>query len=179
MDGEEIGEMLPEAVLPAAGESETAEGPSTGLLSFYDRLRARIERTVSRRTGRFGPKVAEALLLVPDVFVLLLRLSLDQRVPKAQRALIGGALAYFVLPIDLFPEGIVGVAGYSEDLVLACAVLARAFGDDLEPFAERYWNGSKKLSTVLKDVSQAAEAILGRPLNERVAGLANRLSRKS
>ncbi len=30
-----------------------------------------------------------------------------------------------------------------------------------------------------KDVSQAAEAILGRPLNERVAGLANRLSRKS
>lgn len=179
MDDQELGEMLPEAVLPEDAELEAAVGPSTGLLSFYDRLRARVERTVSRRAGRFGPKVAEALLLVPDVFVLLLRLSLDRRVPKAQRALIGGALAYFVLPVDLFPEAVVGVAGYTEDLVLACAVLARAFGDDLEPFAQRYWNGSKKLSTVLKDVSQAAEALLGRPLNERVAGLANRLSRKS
>jgi uncharacterized membrane protein YkvA (DUF1232 family) len=155
------------------------EGPSTGLLSFYDRLRVRIERGVSRRGGKLGPKLAEALLLVPDVFVLLLRLSLDPQVPKATRALIGGALAYFVLPMDLFPEGVVGIAGYSEDLVLACAVLARAFGDDLEPYAARYWNGSKRLSTVLKDISQAAESLLGAKLSRRVDGLLGRLSSKS
>jgi len=164
---------------PLATDSEALEGPSTGLLSFYDRLRGRIERTVHRRAGKLGPKVAEALLLVPDVFVLLLRLSLDPRVPKAHRALIAGALAYFVLPVDFFPEGIVGVAGYTEDLVLACAVLARAFGDDLEPFAARYWNGSGSVSTVLKDVAQAGEALLGRPLKQRVKGLAGRLARRS
>jgi uncharacterized membrane protein YkvA (DUF1232 family) len=163
----------------AGSDSEALVGPSTGLLSFYDRLRVRIERTVGRRAGKLGPKFAGALLLVPDVFVLLLRLSLDRRVPKASRALIGGALAYFVLPVDLVPEAVVGVAGYTEDLVLACAVLARAFGDDLEPYAARYWNGSQSVSTVLKDIAQAGEALLGRPLHRRVEGLAGRLARKA
>jgi uncharacterized membrane protein YkvA (DUF1232 family) len=159
-------------------EEAALDGPSTGLLSFYDRLRVRIERTVSRRGGRLGPRLAEALLLAPDLFILLLRLSLDPQVPKASRALIGGALAYFVLPLDLLPEGVVGVAGYSEDLVLACAVLARAFGDELEPYVAQYWSGSQRLSTVLKDVSRAAESLLGAPLQRRVEGLLGRLSAK-
>ena len=49
-----------------------------------------------------------ALLLVPDVFILLVRLALDKDVPGSARAMIGGALAYFVLPFDLLPEAILG-----------------------------------------------------------------------
>ena len=77
--------------------------------------------------------------------MLLVRLSLDKNVPTQARMLIGGALAYFVLPFDLLPEAIVGVGGYVDDLVLATAVLSQAFGGELEPYARKHWSGSEDL----------------------------------
>ncbi|HKI85638.1 MAG TPA: DUF1232 domain-containing protein [Thermoanaerobaculia bacterium] len=143
---------------------ETRELPSGGLLSFYDRLRGRILATVRRRGGKLGAGAAEALLLVPDVFILLVRLALDSEVPKPARALIVGALAYFILPFDLLPEGVVGPLGYMDDLVIACAVLTQALGGDLEPFARKYWSGSESLRVVLHDVTRSAQALLGENL---------------
>ena len=135
--------------------------PSSGLLSFYDRLRARIVRTVERRGGRLGGSAAKALLLVPDVFILLVRIVLDPEVPGSARALVGGALAYFILPIDLMPEAVLGPAGYVDDLVLATAVLAQTFSGELEPFARKHWSGPEDLRVVLADVAGAAQGLLG------------------
>ena len=102
-----------------ASEEDVTDGK---LLSFYDRLRERIVRAVEKRRDARGGKLTEgavrALLLVPDVFILLVRLALDKNVPGSTRALIGGALAYFVLPADLFPEMLLGGVGFMDDLVL-------------------------------------------------------------
>jgi hypothetical protein len=61
--------------------------PSSGLLSFYDRVREKVLKAVEGKGGR-GGKVGEgalkAILLVPDVFILLARLSLRRR-PGALR----------------------------------------------------------------------------------------------
>ncbi len=145
--------------------------PSTGLLSFYDRLRVRIERTLERRAGKLGPGVASALLLIPDVFILMMRLALDKEVPKSTRAMLGSTVAYFVLPIDLMPEGVVGPMGYLDDLVIALGVLSQTFGKELEPFAEKYWSGTGSLRTVLGDVLGAANSLLGSNLYSRVIDL--------
>jgi uncharacterized membrane protein YkvA (DUF1232 family) len=145
--------------------------PSRGLLSFYDRLRRRIVRTVERRGGKLGGRTAEALLLVPDVFVLLLRLVLDEDVPRSTRILIGSTLAYFVLPVDLLPEALAGPVGFTDDLVLAVAVLSQAFGGDLEPYAEKYWSGPGKLRTVLRDVLDAAHHLVGHDVYGRLRKL--------
>ncbi|HVS03498.1 MAG TPA: hypothetical protein VMT16_12065, partial [Thermoanaerobaculia bacterium] len=64
------------------------------LLGFYDGLRVRVTRTVEQRAGRLGQRTVEVLLLVPDMFILLVRLLLDPEVPKSSKTLIGGALAY-------------------------------------------------------------------------------------
>src|SRR5262249_17018590 len=109
----------------------TAEPPQSELLSFYDRLRRRILATVERRAGKLSADAVRALLLVPDVFMLLVRLTLDKEVPGSTRAMIGGALAYFVLPIDLLPEAILGPVGFLDDLVLAVAVLSQPFSAHL------------------------------------------------
>jgi uncharacterized membrane protein YkvA (DUF1232 family) len=151
------------------GQSEDLA--SSGLLSFYDRLRARIVKVVARKGGRLGAATSDALLLVPDVFILLARLALDREVPRATRSLVAGALAYFVLPLDFFPEGVVGVAGFVDDLVLACAVLSQVLGDDLEAVAQQHWSGSDKLRRVLGDVTKSANSLLGDTLYRRVKGL--------
>ncbi len=149
----------------------TVELPTTGLLSFYDRLRARVVAAAQGKGGRLGEGAVRALLLVPDVFMLLVRLALDKSVPAPARMLIGGALAYFVLPIDLVPEGIIGVGGYVDDLVLATAVLAQAFSGDLEPYARRHWSGSEDLRVVIRDVAYTAENLLGAKVYGRLKAL--------
>ena len=144
--------------------------PSRGLLSFYDRLRERIYFRVAAdgKEGGVREKAAEALLLAPDLFMLLIRLSLDREVPKATRTLVGGALAYFILPLDLLPEAIVGAAGFTDDVVMAVMVLATAFQGDLEPYLDRHWSGKKRVREVLADVFNAAEKILGQSLWARL-----------
>lgn len=151
---------------------------SSGLLSFYDRLRKKILRTIEKREGRRGAKLTEgavrALLLVPDVFMLLVRLALDKEVPGSARAMIGGALAYFILPIDLLPEALLGGAGFIDDLVLATAVLAQAFGGDLEPYARKHWSGSEDLRVVVRDITETAQSLLGQNLYDRLKKLLSR-----
>ena len=160
-----------------AFETGTDE-PSSGLLSFYDRLREKIVHAVEKRREGRGGKLTEgavrALLLVPDVFILLVRLALDKNVPASTRAMIGGALAYFVLPVDLLPEAILGGAGYLEDLVLATAVLSQAFGGDLEPYARKHWSGSEDLRVVIRDISETAQSLLGQNLYDRLRKLMGR-----
>lgn len=160
-----------EAAAEAASEAAfagQAELPSSGLLSFYDGLRPRLVKAVERRGGRLGATAVKALLLVPDVFILLVRILLDPEVPGSARALVGGALAYFVLPLDLMPEAVVGGAGYVEDLVLAVAVLAHTFTGDLEPFARKHWSGPEDLRVVIGDITSAAQGLLGANLYGRV-----------
>ncbi len=145
--------------------------PRSRLLSFYDRLRERVMKAVEERGGKLGPAAVRALLVVPDVFILMVRLTMDREVPSSARAMIGGALAYFILPVDLLPEAVMGAGGYLDDLVLASAVLAHTFSGDLEPYARKHWSGKEDLRKVLGDVADAAQGLLGQNMYDRVKKL--------
>lgn len=157
-----------------AFDADRVAAPPRRMIRFYDRLRHRIVATLEKRGGRFGLRAAEALLVVPDVFVLLVRLALDPQVPAATRGLIGGSLAYFLLPFDLLPEAFVGAFGFMDDLVLAAAVLTQALGPELESRAQRYWSGPQELRAVLRDVVGAAQSLLGENLHGRLQRVLSR-----
>jgi uncharacterized membrane protein YkvA (DUF1232 family) len=163
--------MFDETAIELPGASEAG---SKRLLSFYDRVRSRISGYLERRGGRVGAKTASALLLVPDVLLLLVRLSLDRTVPRSSRALIGGGLAYFLLPADLAPEIVLGPVGFLGDLLIASTGIAHALGPDLESYADRYWSGSRGLRDVLADVTRNGEKLLGVDLATRVEALLHR-----
>jgi uncharacterized membrane protein YkvA (DUF1232 family) len=104
----------------------------------------------------------------------MLRLLLDRETPGETRSLIGGALAYFVLPIDLLPEAFVGVGGFVDDLVLAAIVLSAVLSPELEDRARRYWSGSDELRSTLGDVVRTADSLLGEDVFGRLEGLLQR-----
>lgn len=167
----------------AEEESEAAiaagtDIPSSGLLSFYDKLREKIlhavEKRMSGKSGKLTEGAIKTLLLVPDVFILLVRLTLDKNVPASTRAMVGGALAYFLLPVDLLPEAILGGAGFMDDLILATAVLSQSFGGELEPYARKHWSGPEDVRVVLRDVSEAAQSLVGENLYGRLKRLMSR-----
>ncbi|HVR28688.1 MAG TPA: DUF1232 domain-containing protein [Thermoanaerobaculia bacterium] len=152
----------PDLDTPTPGDARAEER----LLRFYDRLRRRV---AGRVASRVGERSADILLLAPDLFILLVRLFLDPRVPAATRSLVGGALAYFVLPADLLPEIFLGVGGFLDDVVLAGAVVSHVFSSDLRPFVERHWSGRHDAQAAIEDAVRAGEALLPSRLYERLA----------
>jgi uncharacterized membrane protein YkvA (DUF1232 family) len=144
---------------------ETTNLGDPGLGRFYDRLRRRIAGAL---VGKVGEPLADTLLLAPDLFVLLVRLFTDRKVPASTRSLVGGALAYFLLPADLLPEVLLGAGGYLDDVVLAATVVTHVFSSDLRPFVERHWSGRGNVHRVLEDAVQAGGALLPSRLSQRL-----------
>jgi uncharacterized membrane protein YkvA (DUF1232 family) len=157
--------------LSEAAQDAGVELPSKHqLLSFYDRLRERFLGGIEKHGGKLPEEAAKVLLLVPDVFILVVRLILDKEVPRKTRAVLAGALAFFMLP-DLLPKALFGPIGYLDDLVVAVAVLSQLFAGDLEPYARKHWNGPKDLHVVMQDIGDTAHALLGQNLYDRLRRL--------
>jgi uncharacterized membrane protein YkvA (DUF1232 family) len=168
---EEAEEAGAAAQLHEAARDAGVELPSRHqLLSFYDRLRGRFLGGVEKHGGKLPEEAAKVLLLVPDVFILVVRLILDKEVPRKTRAVLAGSLAFFMLP-DLLPKALFGPIGYLDDLVVAVAVLSQLFAGDLEPYARKHWNGPKDLRAVMQDVGDTAHALLGQNLYDRLRRL--------
>lgn len=162
----------PETTIPVEtteeGEEIAIPASHDHLLTAYDRLRVKVLAAVEKKGGKLSADAVKVLLLVPDIFLLLVRLVLDRDVPPRTRALIGSVLAYFLLPVDLLPEALLGGGGYLEDVVLATAVLAQAFGGELEGHARKHWSGPEDLRVVLRDVTSAAHHLLGPTYHEKL-----------
>ena len=138
---------------------------------FYDRLRSSIQRYIERK-GKAVEKTAEFLLLAPDVFVLLWRLTTDSRVSGKNKILLGTGIAYFILPFDLIPEAIVGPIGYLDDLVFGVYILNKVLKDTDAEIVRQHWSGSEDVLTMIQKVLDAADNLVGSKLVARLKKLA-------
>ncbi len=126
---------------------------------FYDRVRRSIQKYIDRKGGVLG-KTTEFLLLVPDIFILLWRLTTDSRVIGKDKVLLGSAVVYFILPFDLIPEAIVGPIGYLDDLVLAVYVLNTILTHTDPDVLREHWTGSEDVLVTIQRVLTAADTLV-------------------
>lgn len=133
---------------------------------FYRKLRERMRKWL-RKNGK-EHKWAEYLLFAPDLFYALVKLMADPDVPTAKKVQLGAAIAYFVSPIDLVPEGVVGPVGYIDDIVLAAYVLNNIINDVSEDVVKRNWPGEDDVLEVIRKILDVASNILGVKLLERL-----------
>jgi uncharacterized membrane protein YkvA (DUF1232 family) len=133
---------------------------------FYQALRARIAEWLERK-GK-GYRHAQILLLAPDLFHLLTRLMLDRRIPVAEKAGLGAALAYFISPIDLLPEAFLGPVGYVDDVALAALALSRLINAGHGEVAKELWAGDGDLLDAIRQILEVADQALGSGLWERL-----------
>lgn len=73
-----------------------------------------------KKVERVAKKVGATVLL--SVFTLYYMLQ-DDKVSLQHKAYIVGALGYFILPIDLIPDGILPVIGFTDDIAVMTLVL--------------------------------------------------------
>jgi uncharacterized membrane protein YkvA (DUF1232 family) len=143
--------------------AEPEELPRDRATRFYDRIRNTIRSYVDKK-GRALGKTAEFLLLVPDVFILLWRLTTDSRVKGKDKVLLGSAVVYFVSPFDLIPEAIFGPIGYLDDLVLGVYVLNKILGSVDASIVREHWSGNDDVLDTIQRVLNAAESLVGSDL---------------
>lgn len=136
---------------------------------FYKSMRERIRAWLAKKGKHY--RYADFLLFAPDLFHLLSKLVLDERIPVRHKARLGAALAYFFSPVDLIPEAVVGPVGYIDDIILAAYVLSSLINSGHGELAEEHWAGDADLLEVVRGILDIAERALGKGMWARIKNL--------
>ncbi|MDP3939477.1 MAG: YkvA family protein, partial [Deltaproteobacteria bacterium] len=139
--------------------------PPEGHRRYYDRLRSRIHGWARRRVGSPASTV---LLAGPDLFVFLSRLVRDGRVPPGDKVKLAAVLAYFIAPLDILPEMLLGPFGYVDDVVLAAYILETFVNGQPPALIKDHWPGTERAMTVIQRVLRLGKTVLGGPLWRRM-----------
>ena len=134
---------------------------------FYQKLRMDIREWLQTKTGK-SSKWSEYVLLAPDLFHLLAKLALDKDVPSGEKAKIAGALAYFVSPIDLLPEALLGPIGYLDDVALAAYVINSVIQKVDPEIITRHWAGEQDVLALVHQIVDVAADMLGNKIWDKL-----------
>jgi uncharacterized membrane protein YkvA (DUF1232 family) len=137
---------------------------------FYLQLRDKINRWVEKNADQ-KREYTNYILLVPDFFYLLVRLTLDDRIPAIEKAKFAGVIAYFFSPIDFLPEALIGPLGYLDDLILTCYVLNLYINQQEEAnkqVVRALWPGDKDVLNTIQFILQKADKWIGSGLLKKI-----------
>ena len=127
---------------------------------YYQELRNKFKSWIQTKEGK-DHKWSEYLLATPDLFHLLCKLSIDKDVPVKEKAKLAGVIAYFVSPIDLIPEAIVGPIGYIDDVSLAAYVLNQIVNNTDPEVIKRHWAGEGDVLELIQRILERADEMIG------------------
>ena len=139
---------------------------------FYARLRKRIHSWLEKNLA-VDSKVREYLLLLPDLFVLLVRLISDQRIELKYRLQLMLALVYVISPLDLIPDFVLPF-GFLDDAVAVVYALTRLInimGTAGEDILIEHWEGDGNLLDRLQKLSLDADRLLSSGFIDRLREL--------
>lgn len=95
----------------------------------------------------------------PSLYKLLCDI-LEQDISQDLRKDICGAIAYYVIPMDVIPEHIYGPQGYVDDVFLSVHVLKRVADEHSYEFIQKIWNKPYDIKEVMDECESKALEIL-------------------
>lgn len=140
---------------------------------FYQKLRRRMRKYLQSPQGK-SSQWAEFLMFAPDLFHLLCRLMMEPEVPAKDKAKLAAVIAYFISPLDLIPEAILGPFGYIDDIALAAYALNSVINKTNPEVVKRHWAGEEDVIKVIQNILAVADKMVGSGLwkkLKRIAGM--------
>ena len=134
---------------------------------FYQKLRIQIKNWIEKKSGREN-RWAEFILLAPDLFHLLCKLMMDPEVPASKKMKLAGVIAYFISPIDLLPEALLGPAGYLDDIALSAYILNNIINEVNPQVVSRNWAGETEILHLVKTILLNSDKMLGSGLWKKI-----------
>lgn len=131
---------------------------------FYLKLRKRIDQYLQKNNSQY----AEYLLLAPDLFHLMVKLSMDERIPTDKKIKFVAVIAYFISPLDLLPEFLLGPIGYLDDIALAAYVLNDYVNQNDAHVVRELWAGDQDILSAIKNILAVADKAIGSGLWKKI-----------
>ncbi len=129
----------------------TNAAPSQDLVAIDDAA------PVPRRSSQ--DMAAEAVMLLPNIVKLLVRLMSDQRVSVRRKVFIGAVLGYVISPIDLIPDFVIGI-GRLDDVVLVSLAINHLMSGAQEEVVREHWDGTQDGLDLVRSAFAWAAAII-------------------
>jgi len=134
---------------------------------FYQSLRRKIRDYFTSEEGKKN-KFAEYILLAPDLFHLLCKLTVEKDVNVEDKAKLAIAIAYFVSPVDLIPEFLTGPLGFIDDVAVAAFVLNSVINNTDPEVVSRHWAGEGDILIQVREIIKAADNIVGTKIWDKI-----------
>ena len=88
---------------------------------------------------------------------LAIGLFRDPRVPRRNKMIFAGVLAYLVMPVDLVPDWLPGI-GKLDDLIMLCLAVDSMLNHIPETIIDDYWEGDQTtLNFIRRTVATASD----------------------
>jgi len=136
---------------------------------FYLKLRKNISKWL-KKNSKTGHKWKEYILIVPDIFYLLVKLVQDKDVPQGKKVKLISAIAYFISPIDVLPEAILGPIGYLDDVAVAAYVLNDIINTIDPQIIRRNWVGEQDILYLVKNILANVDSMIGKGIWDKLKG---------
>ena len=136
---------------------------------FYTKIRKQITEFLEKQNFEYG----HILLLAPDFFHLLVKLTLDKRVPRNKKIKMGIGIAYFLMPFDILPEAFLGPIGYMDDLAVAAYILNDFINKENMDVVYENWAGDSDVLASIQNILTVADKYFGQGLWERIKKIIN------
>ncbi len=134
---------------------------------FYKKVRTEVRDWIDTKSGNEN-RWADYILLAPDIFHLLIKLSLDKEVPLDKKVRLGAVIAYFILPLDFFPEILLGPIGYLDDIFISAYILNEMLVSIDPQIILRHWAGDRDLLNAIKSILANANEFLNKNLLQKL-----------
>lgn len=106
-------------------------------------------------------RMKNLLLFIPNMILLCARLMTDSRVPKAEKALVAGAVIYAVIPLDLIPD-MIPFVGQIDDAYLIAVTLIRLMNRTDPRVLREHWKGGGDVVDVIEAMAMMTAKLLPR-----------------
>ena len=136
-------------------------------MDFYQKLRMKMKDWQQSDEAK-NEKWAEYVMFAPDLFHLLCRLIIDPEVLIADKAKLGAAIVYFIFPLDLLPEALIGPLGYLDDISVAAWVLNSMVNQVDQEIIKKHWAGDGEVLEVIQKILASADQMVGSGLWEKI-----------
>ncbi|MEG2353165.1 MAG: DUF1232 domain-containing protein [Clostridium sp.] len=122
----------------------------------YTDIRKNIKKSVPSKYK----KILEYALLIPDLIALMVRLFKDKRVAIKTKLLIGAAIAYVSLPIDIIPDTIPFI-GKIDDITIIFFVLDKLINEVPKEIILEHWQGKGNIILVISEAIEYLTIVIG------------------
>lgn len=114
--------------------------------------------------AKLKSRMKNLLMFLPNMVMLSMRLMVDSRVPKTERALFAAAIIYAVIPFDFLPD-MIPFLGQVDDLFLVALTLLRLVDHTDDLVVREHWRGGGDIVALAESAATIAPMLMPRRIS--------------